>query len=43
MAGVVNPECPSFEKAPTERDPHITRRLPEDAAAAVAANLTTTG
>jgi acetyltransferase-like isoleucine patch superfamily enzyme len=43
MAGVVNPECPSFEKPPTDRNPHITRRLPEDAAAAVAANLSKTG
>jgi acetyltransferase-like isoleucine patch superfamily enzyme len=43
MAGVVNPEAPSFEKAPSSRDPHITKRLPEDAAAAVAANLEKTG
>jgi acetyltransferase-like isoleucine patch superfamily enzyme len=43
MAGVVNPEAPGFEKAPKERDPHITRRLPEEAAAAVAANLSKTG
>jgi hypothetical protein len=42
-AGVVNPEAPGFEKAPKQRDDHVTRRLPAaDVATAVAANLSTT-
>jgi acetyltransferase-like isoleucine patch superfamily enzyme len=41
-AGVVNPDAPGFEKAPKERDQHVTRRLPGAAVATVAANLSTT-
>ena len=37
MAGVVNPEAKGYEKPPGERDAHITRRLPDQVAAGVAA------
>jgi acetyltransferase-like isoleucine patch superfamily enzyme len=43
VAGVVNPEAPGFEKPPRTRDAHITKRLPDSAAAAVAANFSQTG